>query len=202
MRMRKSHIRQTLLIISIVSLFLTGCGESTQQSTATVTLPAIPTVSPTVSDTPSVPPTEIIITSSPTQTPMPSPTTGPKATPVPTATPTPEPTVAPTAVPVGTAMKVPVVISGLDKKSECVSVRNTSDKDIDLTGWYILSVTGNQRFNFPDGYTIKAGTEVKVASFEATGDLFWTKANMWNNSKSDPAEFYNAEGILQSRWDD
>lgn len=65
---------------------------------------------------------------------------------------------------------------------------------MDLTGWYLVSVTGNQKYTFPDGYRLKAGAEITIASNEETGDLFWTKANVWNNSASDPAELYDSNG--------
>lgn len=63
-------------------------------------------------------------------------------------------------------------------------------------------MTGNQRFDFPNSDIIKAGTTIIVVSYEATGDLVWTTANMWKNSKHGPAELYNGEAELQSRWDD
>lgn len=217
-KINRKHVALFILVI----LLLTGCEKNPQQSAATVILPAIPTVSPNVTDVPSVTPTEIPITFSPTPSLKLSPVPEPSATPSisPTLLPTIIPTMVPTITPVPTdtplsksiittttapteaPIEVPVVISGLDKRAECVSVKNLSDKDIDLTGWYIISVTGNQRFNFPDRYIIKAGAEVKVVSYEASGDLIWTTANMWNNSKHDPAELYNSEGELQSRWDD
>lgn len=34
------------------------------------------------------------------------------------------------------------------------------------------------------------------------GDLKWTDSTIWNNSGSDPAELYNKEGTLISRWED
>lgn len=154
-----------------------------------------PTPKPTTKPMPTAVPTP-----APTTVPTPAPTAVP--TPVPTATLAPKPTVTPTIAPVETSIKVPVVITGLDKRAECVYVSNKSNIDIDLTGWYIVSVTGDQKYEFPKGYIIPANSEIKVVSYEAVGDLVWTTANIWNNSKSDPAELYNAEGKLQSTWDD
>ena len=95
-----------------------------------------------------------------------------------------------------------IVISNLDKKTEFVEITNKSLKNIDLTGWYIVSVAGNQIFYFPDRYMLEAGKTIRIASACADGDIIWTTANIWNNSKSDPAELYNESGFLVDRWND
>lgn len=192
MVLRKHQVKYGVALFLLIVVLFTGCGKDTVQGDTSVNPPITPKVSPTEMVVPSVAPTETPLTA--TSTPTPTPTTSP------------ETTAAPSSVsenaPAEVSVAVPVVITGLDKKAEYVSIKNASDKDIDLTGWYILSVTGEQKYKFPDGYIIKAGAEIKVVSYQATGDLVWTTANMWNNTKSDPAELYNAEGILQSRWDD
>lgn len=97
-----------------------------------------------------------------------------------------------------------VEISGLDKKAELVTINNKSDKDVDMTGWKLLSVTGNQQFIFPQ-YTLKAGGSVTVGGYDSISisDFDWEEGKgIWNNSKSDPAELYNASGNLISRLDD
>lgn len=182
----KKHQVNYVIIFLLAALVFTGCGKDTEPSGTSVNTAAASSstgVSSVVSTK-----TPVTATTTPTPTPTPTPTSAP------------EPTV--TSAPEEASVVVPVVITGLDKKAEYVSIKNVSDKDIDLTGWYILSVTGEQKYKFPDGYIIKAGAEIKVVSYQATGDLVWTTGNMWNNSKSDPAELYNAKGILQSRWDD
>lgn len=94
-----------------------------------------------------------------------------------------------------------VVIQNIDKKGEIVTIKNNSSNSINLKGWKIVSVTGNQTFEFPD-YTLSAGASVTVASGEVSGDLIWGKANIWNNSKSDPGELYDSSGNLVYRYDD
>jgi beta-lactamase superfamily II metal-dependent hydrolase len=97
-----------------------------------------------------------------------------------------------------------VVISKLDKKAELVTITNKSDKDVDLTGWKLVSVTGNQQFVFPQ-YTLKASGSVTVGGFDSfsISDFDWEDGRgIWNNSKSDPAELYDASGNLVSRFDD
>lgn len=53
---------------------------------------------------------------------------------------------------------------------------------------------------YTGAYVLKAGTSVRIASGDATGDLKWTTANMWNNSSYDPAQLYDAAGNLVSSF--
>lgn len=97
-----------------------------------------------------------------------------------------------------------VEISGLDKKGELVTIKSISNKDIDMTGWKLVSVRGNQQFIFPS-YTLKAGTSVTVGGFDSRdkSDFIWEEGNgIWNNSDSDPAELYDNFGNLISRFND
>lgn len=95
-----------------------------------------------------------------------------------------------------------IIISDLDKKGETVTVKNTSNMDVDLSDWYLLSVTGNQKYLFPKGYILKSKRSVILSSGDSMGTLQWTKKNIWNNSKSDPAELYDNKGNLVYRFDD
>lgn len=81
-----------------------------------------------------------------------------------------------------------IYINTLDKGAEYIEITNTNNESVDLTGWYIVSVKGNQTYTFPDGYILDAGASIKVTSGKANGDLQWTTDNVWNNSESDPAE--------------
>ena len=93
-----------------------------------------------------------------------------------------------------------VVISDVDKKAELVTIKNTGSTDVNLTGWKLVSVTGNQTFTFPF-YTLKANATVTIASGGAEGDLIWTASNIWSNSGSDPAQLYDAQGHLIAVFD-
>ncbi len=88
-----------------------------------------------------------------------------------------------------------VVISSVNKKTEIVTIENTGAVDVDMTGWVLVSVKGNQRYTFPS-YVLKVGASVTVASGDALGDLQWTTANVWNNSETDPAGLYDSTGQL------
>lgn len=95
-----------------------------------------------------------------------------------------------------------IIIQNIDKRAEIVTIKNNSSEDINLKGWKLVSVTGNQSYTFPE-YILKAGTSVTIASGkDAKGDLLWGKNNIWNNSKSDPGELYDNNGNLVFRYDD
>jgi competence protein ComEC len=108
-------------------------------------------------------------------------------------------TSATTTAPV-TSTKI-VEIVKVDKKAEIVTIRNNTSNDINMTGWRLVSVKGNQVFNFPTNYILKANSTITISSGDSAGDLQWTKANVWNNSESDPAELYNGTTLID-RWDD
>ncbi|MFA5881136.1 MAG: lamin tail domain-containing protein, partial [Eubacteriales bacterium] len=50
-----------------------------------------------------------------------------------------------------------VVISSIDLKGEIAVIKNNGSNDIDMTGWKLVSQTGTQTYNFPDGFILKAG---------------------------------------------
>ncbi|WKY45122.1 lamin tail domain-containing protein [Eubacteriaceae bacterium ES2] len=95
-----------------------------------------------------------------------------------------------------------VVISELDKKAEYIILKNTSADSVDLTGWKIVSVLGDQTFTFP-AYSLASGASVKIgdAANNSGIDFYWLDGGgTWNNSKSDPAELYDVNGQLVDRY--
>jgi len=138
----------------------------------------------------------------PTDTPVPTATTA--ATPTPTLRPTrtPVPTDTPTATPTlppptynncqadpnpNAAPNYPVKITAIDKAAETVTLKNVSADTIDLSGWNMCSVTGNQ--HHPIGGTLAPGVS---QTYQNTG------GPIWNNSSADPGALYNANGQLVS----
>lgn len=90
----------------------------------------------------------------------------------------------------------------VDLDNEIVTIKNNDTVDVSMTGWKLVSVEGNQTYQFPDGYTLKAGATVYVTSGASAKDqpptyLKWTGAYIWNNS-GDAAELFNAEGVKVS----
>lgn len=95
-----------------------------------------------------------------------------------------------------------VVISGIDLAGEVVTIQNQGTVDVDLSGWKLVSETGNQTSTFPPGTVIRRGGTLKVVSGPkaqaAVDTLVWTKSYIWNND-GDPAALYDASGKLVSR---
>lgn len=97
-----------------------------------------------------------------------------------------------------------VKIIELDKKAEYIVIKNVSSDTINITGWVIVSVKGNQRFTFPKcslapNATVKVGDSGKNSDV----DFHWLDGRgTWNNSESDPAELYDSKGSLIDRYFD
>lgn len=90
-----------------------------------------------------------------------------------------------------------VMIENIDPVNEIVIIKNHSNTDIDMTGWKLISVKGNQVYNFPNNFILKAGASITIASGNSEGDLKWTNSNIWNNN-GDPGELYDNKGNLVS----
>ncbi|MBI2766230.1 MAG: MBL fold metallo-hydrolase [Chloroflexi bacterium] len=129
-------------------------------------------------------------------TPTPAP---PVPTPTATVTPTPTPTPTPTtAVTCGSAT---ATITALDKVGEVVTVSGAGL----MTGWYIISESGNQRFDFPSGFTLSGSVQVKSGTPQFANSatmLWWSAAALWTNSSDDDAFLYNCQGSLVSTFED
>ncbi|MCT4510001.1 MAG: lamin tail domain-containing protein [Tepidibacter sp.] len=100
-------------------------------------------------------------------------------------------------------MNKKVMITDLDKKVEYIIITNSGSKSVDLTGWKILSVIGNQSFTFPK-FTLNSNSSVKVGDSAKNSDVkfHWLDGKgTWHNRKSDPAELYNTKGELVDRFD-
>lgn len=97
-----------------------------------------------------------------------------------------------------------VTIIELDKYAEFIILKNNSDESIDITGWKIVSVRGNQSFIFTQ-YVLQPNTTVKVGDIEKNPDVdfHWLDGRgTWNNSQSDPGELYDNNGTIIDRYDD
>ncbi|MTI71102.1 MAG: MBL fold metallo-hydrolase [Firmicutes bacterium] len=99
-----------------------------------------------------------------------------------------------------------VSIQNIDLSKEIVTIKNTTTNDINMTGWKLVSVKGNQTYEFPNGFILKAGTTVQIVSGRgAEGDgsdkLKWSGAYIWNND-GDPGELYDNSGSKVSEYDE
>ena len=96
-----------------------------------------------------------------------------------------------------------VAISELNKKAEYIVIKNSGASAVDLTGWKIVSVRGNQSFTFP-AFSLAAGATVKIGDSASNSgiDFQWLDGGgTWNNSESDPAELYDSSGQLIDKLD-
>lgn len=90
-------------------------------------------------------------------------------------------------------------IKALNKIAEYIIIQNTSSSNINMTGWWVLSVQGGQIFNFPNNYIINSNSEVMIGGYESKSivDLIWEEGRgIWSNDKDDPAELYDSTGNL------
>jgi hypothetical protein len=142
----------------------------------------------------------------PTAAPTVAPTVGitPTPNPAPEVTPTPSPTAS--AAPAGDSADVctfpahepnapedPVQIVGVEKVEEVVTLRNVSSETLDLSGWTVCSVRGNERHEGIVGI-LEPG---ESADYTHQGTN-----NIWSNTEPDDAVLYDDEGTLISYWSD
>jgi len=100
--------------------------------------------------------------------------------------------------------KYSVIIADIDLQGEVVTIKNNSNWSVDMTGWYLVSVTGDQTYYFPPGFVLGAEETVYITSGRnARNDgvkyLKWTGSYIWNND-GDPGKLYNNSGALVSEW--
>jgi len=92
-----------------------------------------------------------------------------------------------------------VSIQNIDKVKELVYIKNNGNTKVNLKGYKLLSVKGNQEFIFPE-VTIEPGEVITVSSGDGKGDIQWGKQNMWSNSDEDPGKLFNRDGKLISEF--
>ena len=85
-----------------------------------------------------------------------------------------------------------------DLEAEIVAIQNNSSEAVNLQGWQLISVEGNQVFNFPN-INLAPGKTIYVTSgsdAKSIGNsLEWTKKQIWVNS-GDAAQLKNAKGEI------
>jgi hypothetical protein len=88
----------------------------------------------------------------------------------------------------------------VDLQAETARITNTGSGPVELHGWKLVSVRGNQVFDqFPAGFTLTPGQSVTVTSGPmakaGAGFLRWTDQNIWANS-GDPGRLINRDGEI------
>jgi hypothetical protein len=87
----------------------------------------------------------------------------------------------------GAAPDYPVQIVGINKSTEVVTLKNVSPDAIDLTGWHMCSIRGNQEH--PIGGVLASGEQK---------DFGGPMGPIWSNDDQDNGSLYNAQGQLVS----
>jgi hypothetical protein len=129
-------------------------------------------------------------TATPTNTPTATPTLGP-------GTPSATPSVTPTSTPPGdlcqldpnpaSAPNTPILIDDIDKEGEIVALKNVSGAPIDLTGWRMCSINGNQEHTGLNG--VLAPGQIRNFPYSGAGTI-------WNDTQRDDGALYNPAGQL------
>lgn len=88
---------------------------------------------------------------------------------------------------------------------EYVEFRNESNEVIDLTGWVLVSVRGNQTYSFPAGSLVQPGQACRVYTDEIHPE--WCGFNfayhdsaIWYNG-GEAAELRDQSGAIVARWE-
>jgi len=96
-----------------------------------------------------------------------------------------------------------VDIVSKDLIEEIVGIKNNGNEAVSLKGWQLISVEGDQVFNFPN-VTLQPGKTFYVTSGsnarEGQNYLKWTKKQIWLND-GDAAQLRNAKGDIVSELD-
>ncbi len=155
-----------------------SCGQATASPTATTTISATNTATATGTTTPD------------SETPTATPT---QETPTPTATPTENPDT--------TCTGAVAEITALDKSSNPEKVTITGSGN--LSGWYMFSENGNERFIFPEGFVLNGSVDVQsgpAATGNGTTTLLWTTENIWHNTEDDDAYLWNCGDFFKGKF--
>lgn len=76
---------------------------------------------------------------------------------------------------------------------ETVELRNVGNHPVELTGWRICSIRGNQLHATLSG-VLNVGERRIIASQAGS--------NIWSNTEDDDGALYDANGSLVSYWED
>lgn len=101
------------------------------------------------------------------------------------------------------AKKEGVEIISKDLENEIVAIQNNTTEAVVLKDWQLVSIEGNQIFNFPN-VTLQPGKIIYVTSgttaSEGQNYLKWTGRQVWLND-GDGAQLRNSEGEIVSELD-
>lgn len=88
----------------------------------------------------------------------------------------------------------------VDLVAEQARITNTSRSNINLRGWELVSVTGNQRIKIVIGILPPGGSLIVTSgprARDSPGYYIWTRGSIWDIN-GDPAELYDPQGNLRA----
>jgi hypothetical protein len=91
----------------------------------------------------------------------------------------------------GAAPNAPVKIVAVDKRAETVTLQNVSGEAVNLDGWHMCSIKGNQQH--PIAGPLAPGETKTFPGPDGT---------IWSNANDDDGTLYNPQGQLVSYWND
>ena len=92
----------------------------------------------------------------------------------------------------------PLLTIEVNELTEEATITNVGDVDVNLRGWKVVSVKGNQVFTFINDIVLETGSSVVVTSGPNAVDdppdfVRWKKSHMWSNS-GDPGQLIDKDG--------
>lgn len=81
-----------------------------------------------------------------------------------------------------------IYISSVDPVEDTIVIENRSDKDIDLSGFYLYSSKGKESLYLKDGCVLKVGGRIVIgtnSTQNAKIDILWDDKNVINDNKAD-----------------
>jgi micrococcal nuclease len=90
----------------------------------------------------------------------------------------------------------------VDKVREVVTLTNPGTAQLDVSGWWLVSLRGKQAYRFPPGTIVEAGASLRVDSGDGSAVHRFPQRNVWNNTRPDPAELRRDDGRIAAVWDD
>lgn len=96
-----------------------------------------------------------------------------------------------------------IEITSKDLVGEIVGIKNNGQQAVSLKDWQLISIEGNQVFNFPN-LSLQPGKTIYITSGanarEGQNYLKWTTKQIWLN-EGDAAQLRNEKGELLSEFD-
>jgi hypothetical protein len=102
-------------------------------------------------------------------------------------------------VPVGSSQAL-IEIIAVNKEEEYVDIQNIGNQTQNLSGWYLVSERGNQTCYLSGNIGPGEVLRIWAGSSNSGGFSCGFGTYIWNNSESDPAVLYNAQGTQVSRY--